>query len=48
VKHDAPLSVARGFTKKEWLQFFNIAGISNYSIEWKWAFRWLIISKNAV
>jgi len=48
VKHDAPLSVARGFTREEWLQFFNIAGISNYSIEWKWAFRWLIISKNAV
>ncbi|OQP64977.1 SAM-dependent methyltransferase [Niastella vici] len=48
VKHDAPLSVARGFTRDEWLQFFNIAGISNYSIEWKWAFRWLIISKNAV
>jgi 2-polyprenyl-3-methyl-5-hydroxy-6-metoxy-1,4-benzoquinol methylase len=48
VKHDAPLSVARGFTKGEWSQFFNIAGISDYSIEWKWAFRWLIVSKNAV
>ncbi len=41
------LSVARGFTKEEWLQFFNIAGISNYSIEWKWAFRWLIVYRNA-
>jgi 2-polyprenyl-3-methyl-5-hydroxy-6-metoxy-1,4-benzoquinol methylase len=48
VKHDAPLSVARGFTKGEWSQFFNIAGINDYSIEWKWAFRWLIVSKNAV
>lgn len=46
VKHDAPLSVARGFTKDEWLQFFNIAGISEFSIEWKWAFRWLIVSRN--
>ena len=46
VKHDAPLSVARGFTKKEWMQFFSIAGINNFSIEWKWAFRWLIVSKN--
>jgi Methyltransferase domain len=46
VKHDAPLSVARGFTKKEWMQFFSIAGISNFSIEWKWAFRWLIVSRN--
>ena len=46
VKHDAPLSVARGFTQKEWLQLFNTAGISNFSIEWKWAFRWLIVVKN--
>jgi 2-polyprenyl-3-methyl-5-hydroxy-6-metoxy-1,4-benzoquinol methylase len=46
VKHDAPLSVARGFTKEEWLQFFSIAGITDYSIEWRWAFRWLIVSKN--
>lgn len=45
VKHDAPLSVARGFTKNEWMQFFNIAGINNFSIEWKWAFRWLIVWK---
>nr|WP_240347898.1 methyltransferase domain-containing protein [Longitalea arenae] len=46
VKHDAPLSVARGFTREEWLQFFNIAGISECSIEWKWAFRWLIVCRN--
>jgi len=46
VKHDAPLSVARGFTKDEWLQFFNLAGISNFSITWKWAFRWLVVYSN--
>jgi 2-polyprenyl-3-methyl-5-hydroxy-6-metoxy-1,4-benzoquinol methylase len=46
VKHDAPLSVARGFKKDEWKQFFNIAGIPDFSIEWKWAFRWLIVSRN--
>jgi 2-polyprenyl-3-methyl-5-hydroxy-6-metoxy-1,4-benzoquinol methylase len=46
VKHDAPLSVARGFTKKEWIQLFNLAGISNFSIQWKWAFRWLVVVKN--
>jgi 2-polyprenyl-3-methyl-5-hydroxy-6-metoxy-1,4-benzoquinol methylase len=46
VKHDAPLSVARSFTKEEWYQFFSIAGIADFSIQWKWAFRWLIISKN--
>jgi len=47
VKNDAPLSVARGFHKKEWMQIFNKAGIKNYSIYWKWAFRYLIIFKHA-
>ena len=46
VKNDAPLSVKRGFTKKEWRQLFNAAGISNFQCQWKWAFRWLIISAN--
>lgn len=48
VKHDAPLSVARGFTRKEWVQLFNLAGIGNFSIEWKWAFRWLVMVKKEV
>ena len=43
VKNDAPLSVARGFTRKEWKQLFEQSGISNYSIQWKWAFRHLIL-----
>lgn len=43
VKNDAPLSVARGFKKKEWQKMIAEAGISNSSIQWKWAFRHLII-----
>ena len=43
VKHDAPLSVKRGFAKKEWQKIFAQAGIKNYKIKWQWAFRWLII-----
>ena len=46
VKNDAPISVLRGFKKKEWEQLFITAGIKNYSIEWKWAFRYLIIASN--
>ncbi|MGB4845558.1 MAG: methyltransferase domain-containing protein [Ferruginibacter sp.] len=46
VKNDAPLSVARGFTKVEWEEIFKAAGISNFSISWKWAFRHLLICKN--
>lgn len=42
VKNDAPLSVARGFTKKEWMQLLEWAGIENYSLQWKWAFRYLV------
>ncbi|MBN8788212.1 MAG: methyltransferase domain-containing protein [Terrimonas sp.] len=45
VKHDAPLSVARGFTKKDWVRIMQQSGIQHYSIEWKWAFRWLITVK---
>lgn len=43
VKNDAPLSVLRGFSRKEWESLLTKAGIKNYSIRWKWAFRWLII-----
>jgi len=42
VKNDAPLSVLRGFSRKELHALMQQAGIKNYSIEWKWAFRWLI------
>lgn len=46
VKNDAPLSVARGFTKNEWTNILSGSGITQYSIEWKWAFRHLIVSNN--
>jgi len=45
VKNDAPLSVRRSFVRKDWEEIFRSAGVSSYSIEWKWAFRWLIVSK---
>jgi hypothetical protein len=43
VKNDAPLSVRRGFRRNEWKALLEQAGIKNYAIQWKWAFRWLII-----
>lgn len=46
VKNDAPLSVARSFHKKEWIRLLNEAGIKNYMVDWKWAFRYLIISSH--
>lgn len=44
VKNDACLSVARSFRRKEWQQLFHKAGIKKYSINWKWAFRYLVIA----
>ncbi len=48
VKNDAPLSVLRGFHKNEWETIFEKAAINDYSIEWKWAFRWLIVCQNPI
>ena len=45
VKNDAPLSVLRGFKKRELLDLFKKAAIENVSIKWKWAFRYLVICK---
>jgi SAM-dependent methyltransferase len=45
VKNDAPLSVKRGFLKKEWEHIFSKAAISNYQVKWQWAFRWLIVCR---
>lgn len=45
VKNDAPLSVLRGFSKKDWQQLFEKANITNYTCQWQWAFRWLVTCK---
>lgn len=46
VKNDAPLSVLRGFIKEEWTAIFKNALIQHFEINWKWAFRYLIIYKH--
>lgn len=47
VKYDAPVSVRRAFTKEELSNIFADAGIKNYIIKKKWAFRFLIIIPSA-
>jgi SAM-dependent methyltransferase len=42
VKNDAPLSVLRGFVKRDWQRIFGAANLGTFNIQWKWAFRWLI------
>jgi 2-polyprenyl-3-methyl-5-hydroxy-6-metoxy-1,4-benzoquinol methylase len=46
VKNDAPLSVLRGFHKKELANIFNHLSMLNYQLNWKWAFRWLLVYKH--
>ncbi|MES2593089.1 MAG: methyltransferase domain-containing protein [Bacteroidota bacterium] len=46
VKNDAPISVLRGFKKKELEKLFQQADINDINISWKWAFRFLAIHKN--
>jgi 2-polyprenyl-3-methyl-5-hydroxy-6-metoxy-1,4-benzoquinol methylase len=41
-KNDAPLSVLRGFARNELKLFLDQAGVKNYKIQWKWAYRYLI------
>lgn len=43
VKNDAPLSVLRGFKRKEWKEIINKANVNNYCIRTKWAFRHALI-----
>lgn len=43
VRNDGPLSVKRAFSKKDLKNIFMSAGINNYLIKRKWAFRFLVI-----
>ncbi|SES79861.1 methyltransferase domain-containing protein [Hymenobacter actinosclerus] len=43
VRHDAPLSVARAFTRSELKALLAAAGITNYTLRWRWAFRWQLV-----
>lgn len=42
IKNDAPLSVLRGFSKREWQHLLKLANIAA-QVRWMWAFRWLIV-----
>jgi 2-polyprenyl-3-methyl-5-hydroxy-6-metoxy-1,4-benzoquinol methylase len=43
VKFDAPLSVLRAFKKKELENILEKSGMSEHTLNWKWAFRWQVI-----
>jgi ubiquinone/menaquinone biosynthesis C-methylase UbiE len=43
VKNDAKLSVWRAFRRDDLEKIIQEAGFSQYSIRWKWAFRWEVV-----
>ena len=47
-RHDGKLSVKKSFVRKDWERLFAQAGIENYSIKWRWAFRWLCVVKKEI
>jgi hypothetical protein len=49
VRNDAPLSVAKGFSRGEWKTFIDksLSGKAfSVDIRWAWAFRWLLIGRH--
>jgi SAM-dependent methyltransferase len=47
VRYDAPLSVLRGFRRKEWDYILKAIRPEFYRVSWKWAFRWEVIIFNS-
>jgi 2-polyprenyl-3-methyl-5-hydroxy-6-metoxy-1,4-benzoquinol methylase len=45
VKSDAPISVLRAFSKSELEEILRKASFNDFSIEWKWAFRWQVVAR---
>lgn len=43
IKNDAPLSVLKGFRKSEIIALLHKAMIKNFRVQWRWAFRWLVV-----
>jgi 2-polyprenyl-3-methyl-5-hydroxy-6-metoxy-1,4-benzoquinol methylase len=43
VKHDAPLSVMRAFSRSDVTDILSHAGLNDFRIQWKWAFRWQVV-----
>jgi len=42
VRNDGPLSVQKGFTRKELVNLLESAGCCDFCISWRWAFRWVV------
>jgi 2-polyprenyl-3-methyl-5-hydroxy-6-metoxy-1,4-benzoquinol methylase len=45
VQNDGPLSVLRGFSRKDIKHILQEAGVGPFQIQWNWAFRWRVICR---
>ncbi len=45
-KNDGPVSVLRAFTRNELEKLMQNAGLIVFTIQWRWAFRYLVVAKN--
>jgi ubiquinone/menaquinone biosynthesis C-methylase UbiE len=45
VQNDGPLSVLRGFSRKDFKHVLQNAGMGAFQIQWNWAFRWRVLCK---
>ncbi len=43
-RHDGLLSIQKAFTRKDLRELLRAAGFSEFSIKWKWAFRYQVIA----
>ncbi len=48
VRNDGPLSVLRGFTRRELFHTARAAGVETPSVAWQFPFRWLLVCPNDV
>lgn len=46
VQYDGPLSVRKGFTRPDLEAIFRRVNITGYTIQWRWAFRYLVVVPN--
>lgn len=46
-RHDGALSVRKGFTRRDLVRLMEQCRIENYSLRWKWAFRYQLIVYNS-
>lgn len=43
-RHDGMLSIRKGFSRKDWHELLHRAGFENYTVKWRWAFRFQVIA----